>query len=76
MFLASQLVVTVADNKFDIGRGCVIDSTSAYDLKLNETIKRCVSDEQQARIKSNGPVSPALTGPCVDGRRLDSAELC
>jgi hypothetical protein len=51
--LASQLVVTVADDvpKFDIARGCKTDSTSAFDLNagMNETIKRCVSDEQQAK---------------------------
>ena len=33
------------------GRGCKVDSTAAFDLNagLNETIKRCVSDEQQAK---------------------------
>jgi hypothetical protein len=53
MILASQLIVAVADDvpKFDIGRGCKIDSTSAFDLNtgMNETIKRCVIDEQQAK---------------------------
>ena len=51
--LASQLVIAVADDvpKFDIARGCKIDSTSAFDLNsgMNETIKKCVSDEQQAK---------------------------
>ncbi len=51
--LASQLVVAVADDvpKFDIARGCKIDSTAAFDLNagLDETIKRCVSDEQKAK---------------------------
>ena len=51
--LASQLVIAVVDDvpKFDIGRGCKIDSTAAFDLNtgMNETIKRCVSDEQKAK---------------------------
>ncbi len=49
--LGSQLVMTVADGvpKFDIERGCRLDSTLA-DLSTgqNETVKRCVADEQQA----------------------------
>jgi hypothetical protein len=53
LILASQLVITVADDvpKFDIARGCKIDSASALDLNagLNATIKRCVDDEQQAK---------------------------
>jgi hypothetical protein len=55
MILASQLVIVVSDDvpKFNIARGCKVDSTSAFDLNagLNETIKRCVSDEQQAKDK-------------------------
>jgi hypothetical protein len=51
--LASQLVVAVADDvpKFDIGRGCKVDSASAFDPSagMNATIKRCVDDEQQAK---------------------------
>jgi len=50
--LGTQLVITVADGvpKFDIERGCRLDSTQAFDLSvgLNETVKRCVADEQQA----------------------------
>jgi len=50
--LGSQLVITVADGvpKFDIARGCRLDSTQALDLNTgqNETVKRCVADEQQA----------------------------
>ena len=50
--LSTQLVMTVADvvPKFDIARGCRVDSTQAYDLSTgqNETVKRCVADEQQA----------------------------
>jgi hypothetical protein len=51
--LASQLVITIADDvpKFDIARGCKIDSASAFDPNagLSATIKRCVADEQQAK---------------------------
>jgi hypothetical protein len=53
MILTSHLVVAVANDvpEFDIQRGCKVDSTVAFDLNagLNETIKRCVSDEQQAK---------------------------
>jgi len=50
--LSTQIVLTVADvvPKFDIARGCRLDSTQALDLSTgqNETVKRCVADEQQA----------------------------
>jgi hypothetical protein len=53
MILASQLVIAVSDDvpKFNIARGCKVDSTAAFDLNsgLNETIKRCVSDEEKAK---------------------------
>jgi hypothetical protein len=53
--LSTQLVMTAADGvpKFDIARGCRVDSTQAFDLSvgLNETVKRCVADEQQALTK-------------------------
>jgi len=53
--LSTQLVMTVADGvpKFDIARGCRVDSSQAFDLSvgLNETVKRCVADEQQALTK-------------------------
>lgn len=50
--LGTQVVLTVADvvPKYDIARGCRLDSTQAFDLSagLNEPIKRCLSDEQRA----------------------------
>jgi hypothetical protein len=50
--LGTQLVITVADGvpKYDIAKGCRADSTAAFDLNagLDETIKRCITDEQQA----------------------------
>ena len=51
--LTSQLVIAVADGppKFDIARGCKVDSASAFDPKagMSATIKRCMDDEQQAK---------------------------
>ena len=51
--LSAQLVVGVADHppKFDIARGCKVDSASAFDPNagMNATIKRCMDDEQQAK---------------------------
>ncbi len=71
--LSTQLVMTVADGvpKFDIARGCRVDSTQAFDLSvgLNETVKRCVADEQQAlrnglsfasQTRRNAPGKPTL----------------
>jgi hypothetical protein len=51
--LTSHLVVAVADQppKFDIARGCKVDSASAFDPNagMDATIKRCMDDEQQAK---------------------------
>ena len=51
--LTSQLVVAVADQppKFDIARGCKVDSASAFDPNagMNATVKRCMDDEQKAK---------------------------
>ena len=53
MVLTSQLVIAVADTvpKFDIARGCKIDSAAAFDPNagMSATVKRCVDDEQQAK---------------------------
>ena len=50
--LGTQLVITVADGvpKYDIARGCRLDNTQAFDLSTgqNETVKKCVADEQGA----------------------------
>ena len=50
--LGTQLVMTVADGvpKFDTAHGCRLDTTQALDLSTgqNETVKRCVADEQRA----------------------------
>jgi hypothetical protein len=53
MLIASQLIFSVADSvpKFDIPRGCKVDSASAFNPNagMDATIKRCVDDEQQAK---------------------------
>ena len=53
MILASQLVIAVVDDvpKFDIARGCKIDSAAAFDPNagMSATVKRCMDDEQQAK---------------------------
>jgi hypothetical protein len=51
IILASVIAVANDVPKFDIARGCKVDSASAYDPNagLNATIKKCVSDEQQAK---------------------------
>jgi hypothetical protein len=52
LVVASQLIIAVADNvpKFNIERGCKVDSTaSSLDVGLDESTKRCIQDEQQAR---------------------------
>jgi hypothetical protein len=53
LFLASQLVIAVADDvpQFDIQRGCKIDSSAAIDpnVGMSGTIKRCMDDEQNAK---------------------------
>ena len=51
--LASQLVIAVGDDvpKFDIARGCKIDSNAVFDpsVGMSGTIKRCMDDEQKAK---------------------------
>jgi hypothetical protein len=51
LFLASQLVIAVADDvpQFDIRRGCKIDSSADANFSMSETIKRCMDDEQNAK---------------------------
>jgi hypothetical protein len=53
LVLASQMIVTVADNipSFNIERGCKVDSAPVVDpgISLNATIKQCADDEQKAK---------------------------
>jgi hypothetical protein len=48
--LSSQLVVAVADEvpKFDIARSCKLDAAAATGLAVEQPIKNCMNDEQQA----------------------------
>jgi hypothetical protein len=52
LVLASQPIIAVAGDvpRLNIERGCKVDSTAtSLDVGLDESIKRCVHDEQQAR---------------------------
>ena len=79
LILASQLVITVADDvpKFDIARVCKVDSDAAFDPSLGKggTIKRCMDDEQQAKdqlqAKWSGYASPDRA-MCVSSTTGDS----
>ena len=84
LVLASQLIVTV-DNvpKFNIERGCKVDSSaSSLDTGLDETIKRCVHDEQQAQDQLQTQWSQFAPSRQNDvhqldcGRRRYATELC
>ena len=67
LVLASQLIVTVADNvsKFNIERGYKVDSTaSSLDTGLDETIKDAcrMSNKGKTSFKRNGRNLPRPTG--------------
>jgi hypothetical protein len=49
--VSSQLVVTVADRvpTFDVARNCKLDVAATAGLSVDQSVKRCVSDEQKAR---------------------------
>ena len=83
LVLASQLIVTVADNvpQFNIERGCKVDSTvSNLATGLDETIKRCVHDEQQAQDQLQMvAICPVRQGDVHQfdyRRRRRATELC
>lgn len=77
--LGAQLVITVADDvpKYDIVRGCRLDSTQAFDLNagMNESVKRCVADEQERwrNCKRNGPNSARPTKGYAPGKPTSAA---
>jgi hypothetical protein len=50
IILSSQLVIAVADEvpKFDIARSCKLDASAATGLAVEQPIKNCMNDEQQA----------------------------
>jgi hypothetical protein len=51
IILSSQLVIAVADRvpKFDIARSCKLDVAATAGLTVDQSMKRCVQNEQQAR---------------------------
>lgn len=51
--LGTQLVVPVADGvpKFDIARICKLDVAATAGLAVDQSTKRCMSDEQRAKQK-------------------------
>jgi hypothetical protein len=53
MIVGSQLIMPIADGvpKFDIARSCKLDVAATAGLAVDQTSKRCVSDEQSARQK-------------------------
>jgi hypothetical protein len=53
MIVGSQLIMPIADGvpKFDIARSCKLDVAATVGLAVDQTSKRCVSDEQSARQK-------------------------
>lgn len=80
IMLASQLVIAVADDvpKFDIARGCKIDSAAAFDPNagMSATIKRCEEDEQRAKDQLQAQWSEFASSDrtmCVGSTTNDSA---
>jgi len=49
--LGSQLVLAVGDTvpKFDIARSCKLDIAATAGLSIDQSLKRCIGDERQAR---------------------------
>jgi hypothetical protein len=49
--LGTQLVVPVADGvpKFDIARNCKLDVAATAGLAVDQSTKKCMSDEQRAK---------------------------
>jgi hypothetical protein len=61
--MSSQLVVAVADGmpNFDITRSCKLDVAATTGLSVDQSVKSCVNDEQQAKRQLAGqwPKFPA-----------------
>jgi len=51
MVLSSQLVVAVADQlpRFDIARSCKLDDAAMAGVSVDQPLKRCIGDEEQAQ---------------------------
>jgi hypothetical protein len=81
MMLGSHLVIAVADDlpKFDIAKGCKLDSASAFDPNagMAATIKRCTNDEERSRdqLKANwSSFSASDRAMCVGAAVGDGAD--
>jgi hypothetical protein len=50
IILGSHFVTMVADNvpKFDVARNCRLDNSASSGLADDESLRKCISDEQQA----------------------------
>jgi len=53
---ATQLAVAVADRvpAFDVARSCKLDVAATASLSVDQSLKRCVSDENKARQQLAG----------------------
>jgi hypothetical protein len=74
--LGSNLVVMVADNvpKFDIARGCRLDSAASSGLTEEQSLKKCISDEQQAlqQLQTNwSQFAPSDRATCTTATSSD-----
>jgi hypothetical protein len=51
IILSSQLVMPVADGvpTFDIARSCKLDLAATAGLSVDQSLKSCINDEQQAK---------------------------
>ena len=81
IMLGSHLVVAVADHlpKFDIVKGCKVDSASAFDPNagMEATIKRCTDDEKHSRdqLKANwSSFSESDRAMCISAAVGDGAD--
>jgi hypothetical protein len=54
--LGTQLAMPVADGvpKFDVARSCKLDAAATAGLSVDQSIKKCMSDEQKARQQLAG----------------------
>jgi hypothetical protein len=80
LVLASHLIIAVADDvpKFDIARGCRLDSAAVFDPNagMSGTIKRCVDDEQRAKDQLQTQWSGFISSDqkmCISSTTADSS---
>jgi hypothetical protein len=56
MILSSQLAMPVADSvpKFDIAQSCKLDVAATAGLSVDQSLKSCINDEQEAKRQLAG----------------------